>query len=79
MRRADDVAAAHFASVAVFPDQGGRIVAVIHDQPGNGIDCRAVVARQHNRFAPVGEDKTPRILRFMFGTVKAFQLEPARP
>ena len=79
VRRADDVAAAHFPAVAVFPDQRGRIVAVVHHQAGNGIDGRAVIARQHERFAQVGEDKAPRILRFMFGAVEAFELEPARP
>ncbi len=38
MRSANDLAAAHFASVSVFPDQGGRIVAMIHDQTRRSVN-----------------------------------------
>ena len=52
---------------------------MIQDESGHGINRRAVVAREHNRFTPIGEDKAPGILRLMLGTIKALQLQPARP
>ena len=79
MGRADDIAAADFASVSVLPDERGRVVSVMEDQAGHRVNRRAVVSRQHNRFAPIGEDKAPGILWFVLRTVEALQLEPARP
>src|SRR5207247_2311318 len=62
MRCADDVAAADFAAVAILPDERGRGGPAVEHQTGHGINRRAVVAREHDGFAPVGEDKAPRIL-----------------
>src|SRR5213592_3389506 len=79
MRGADDVAAADFAAIAVLPDQRGRVMTMVQHQAGDGIDRRTVVAREHDRFTQVGEDKAPGILRLMLGAIKAPECQASWP
>src|SRR5262245_36893166 len=74
----DDVAPARLASVAIFPNQGRRIVAMLAHQARNWIDGGTVVSGDDDRLAPVGEDVAPGILRFVSAAVEAFEAEEPR-
>src|SRR3954468_1646989 len=78
MQCANDVAAAHFASVAILPNQSRREIAMMAHKPRHRVNRRAIVSREHDWFAPICEHESPRILRLVFGTIKALQLEPPR-